>query len=72
MNVRILLPIVAAAALLSGCGLAETGAAAAAGGVSKTQEVQEGLRTEQKVKDDVAAAQAAGRANLEAAEKASE
>jgi len=74
MNARtLLLPLVAAAAAaLAGCGLAETGAAAAAGGVSKTQEVKEGLRTEQKVRDDVAAAQAAGKANLEAAEKASE
>ena len=59
-------------ATLAGCGLAETGAAAAAGGVSKTQEVKEGLKAEQRVRDGVADAQAVGRANLEAAEKASE
>ncbi len=73
MNARlVMLPaVLVATAALAGCGLAETGAAAAAGGVSKTQEVKEGLRTEQKVKDGIADAQAVGKANLEAAEKAS-
>jgi hypothetical protein len=74
MNARhLLLPaMIGAAALLAGCGLAETGAAAAAGGVSKTQEIKEGLKNEQKVKDGIAAADAVGKANLEAAEKASQ
>jgi hypothetical protein len=57
---------------LTGCGVAETGAAAAAGGVSQAEEVRQGLRTEARVREqlDAAAKQAADQRN--AAEAASQ
>ena len=50
---------------LTGCGVAETGAAAAAGGVSKAEEVRQGLQTEARVREqlDAAANQAADQRN---------
>ena len=50
---------------LTGCGVAETGAAAAAGGVSKAEEVRQGLQTEARVREqlDAAAKQAADQRN---------
>lgn len=44
------------AVVLSGCGLAETGAAAAAGGVSKAEELRRAKETEAQVKQQIDAA----------------
>lgn len=41
---------------LSGCGVAETGAAAATGAASKAEEVRQGLATEDRVREQVNAA----------------
>ena len=41
---------------LTGCGLAETGAAAAAGGASEVQQVKQAKATEERVKKEVEAA----------------
>jgi hypothetical protein len=41
---------------LAGCGVADTGAAAAAEAASKASEAKQGLETEQRVKDQVNAA----------------
>jgi hypothetical protein len=43
-------------ALLAGCGLAETGAAAAAGGASQAEQVRQGKRTEAQVQKQLDAA----------------
>lgn len=48
-----------AAASLVGCGLAETGAVAAAQGASAAEQVKQGKEMEEKVKRDIAAAQQA-------------
>jgi hypothetical protein len=50
---------------LTGCGVAETGAAAAAAGVSKAEEARQGLKTEARVREqlDAAAKQAAEQRN---------
>jgi hypothetical protein len=50
---------------LTGCGVAETGAAAAAAGASKAEEVRQGLQTEAQVRAqlDAAAKQAADQRN---------
>lgn len=42
--------------LLSGCGVADTGAAAAAEAASKAQEAREGLKTEARVREQLDAA----------------
>jgi hypothetical protein len=57
---------------LTGCGVADTGAAAAAAGVSKAEEVRQGLQTEARVREqlDAATKQAAEQRN--AAESASQ
>jgi hypothetical protein len=57
---------------LTGCGVAETGAAAAAAGASKAEEVRQGLQTEARVREqlDAAAKHAADQRN--AAETASQ
>ena len=41
---------------MSGCGVAETGAAAAAEAASKAQEAREGLKTEARVREQLDAA----------------
>jgi hypothetical protein len=43
-------------AMLTGCGLAETGAAAAAGGASQVQQAREAKQTEERVQKQVDAA----------------
>jgi hypothetical protein len=45
------------AALLGGCGLAETAAVGSASGASAAEQVKEGKRMEEKVKADIDAAQ---------------
>ncbi len=57
---------------LTGCGVADTGAAAAAAGASKAEEVRQGLQTEARVREqlDAASRQAADQRN--AAEAASQ
>jgi hypothetical protein len=57
---------------LTGCGVAETGAAAATEGAAKAEEVRQGLQTEARVREqlDAAAKQAAEQRN--AAEAASQ
>ncbi len=45
------------AALLAGCGLAETAATGAAAGAGAADQVKEGKRMEEKVKTDIDAAQ---------------
>jgi hypothetical protein len=57
---------------LAGCGLAETGAAAAAGGASEAEAAKEGKKQMEKVKKDIEAAQKAEADARAAAEKASE
>jgi hypothetical protein len=58
----VLLPLVL---LLTSCGVAETGAAAAADATAKAQEAREGLKTEARVREqlDAAAKQDADRRN---------
>jgi hypothetical protein len=41
---------------LTGCGVAETGAAAASAGAAKAEEVRQGLQTEARVREQVEAA----------------
>jgi hypothetical protein len=41
---------------LTGCGVAETGAAAATAGASKAEEVRQGLQTEARVREQLDAA----------------
>jgi hypothetical protein len=50
---------------LTGCGVAETGAAAATAGAAKAEEVRQGLQTEARVREqlDAAAKQAAEQRN---------
>lgn len=60
--------VLAACAALSACGLAETSATAAAGGASEAQQAKEGLKTEQRVKDQVNAAVELDRQRRQAAE----
>jgi major membrane immunogen (membrane-anchored lipoprotein) len=60
----------ATALLLSGCGLADVGASAAAEGTSAAEQVKEGKKLEDKVQRDIEAAQKAetdARAKAEAA-----
>jgi hypothetical protein len=59
-------------ATLAGCGLAETGAAAAAGGASQVQQAQEGKRTEERVKQQLDAAMQVDAAHRNAADKESQ
>jgi hypothetical protein len=62
----------AAAALLAGCGLAETAATGAATGAGAAQQVKEGRETQQKVRDDIAAADQKAAEMRAAAEAAAE
>ena len=50
---------VAAVLLLSGCGVAETASVAATEAEAAAEQVKEGKKMEQKVQDDIAAAQQA-------------
>ncbi len=61
--------ILLAAALLSGCGLAETAVSGAAGAASEAQQAQQARQTEQHVRDQVQAAQQQAAAQLDQAEK---
>lgn len=61
-----LLAILGAALLLSACGVAETGAAAATAATAKAEEARQGLRTEARVREQLDAA-----ANQAAAQRAS-
>ena len=53
---------------LSGCGVADTGAAAAAEATSKAQEAREGLKTEARVREQLDAAMKQSAAQRDAAE----
>jgi hypothetical protein len=64
--------IVSALWLVAGCGLAETGAVAATQGASAAEQLEQAKETQQKVEADIAAAQAAQKDALAAAEAASE
>jgi len=57
---------------LAGCGLAETGAAAAAGGVSKAEEIRQGKQTEARVQQQLDAAYQQAAEQRRAAEAASQ
>jgi hypothetical protein len=61
-----------AALALTGCGLAETGAGAAAAGVSKAEEVKQGQRTEARVQQQIDAAYQQAAEQRRAAEAASQ
>jgi hypothetical protein len=58
-----------AAALLSGCGLADTAVSATAGAASEAQQAQQAKQVEQHVRDQIQAAQQQTRAQLDQAEK---
>jgi hypothetical protein len=57
---------------LAGCGLAETGASAAAGGVSKAEEARQAKETEARIQQQIDAAQAQAAEQRRAAEAASQ
>jgi hypothetical protein len=67
-------PLVAliAAAFLSGCGLAETGAVAAAQGETAAEQAKQAKETQAKVEKQIEDAEKAAAAQREAAEKVSE
>src|SRR5256886_11595223 len=66
------LAVLALTGLLAGCGLAETGAAAAAGGVSKAEEVRQAKQTEARLQQQLDAANAQAQERRRAAEAASQ
>jgi hypothetical protein len=53
---------------LAGCGVAETGSAAATAAASKAQEAREGLKTEARVREQLDAATKQAADNVKAAE----
>jgi hypothetical protein len=57
---------------LAGCGVADTGAAAAAEAAAKAQEVRQGLQTEARVREQLDAAAKAAADQRSAAEAASQ
>ena len=65
----VLVPIII---LMTGCGVAETGAVAAAAATAKAQEAREGLKTEARVREQLDAAAKAGAEQRNAAEAASQ
>lgn len=71
MTSRIVFATCAAALLLSGCGVAETASVAATEAEAAAKQVEEGRKMEQKVQDDIAAAQQAARDARDSAESAS-
>jgi hypothetical protein len=58
--------------LLTGCGVAETGAAAATAATAKAQEAREGLKTEARVREQLDAAAKASADQRNSAEAASQ
>ncbi len=60
------------AAILTGCGLAETGAVAGAQAASAAEQAKQGKELEEKIQKDIAAAQEANKRAIDAAEAASE
>lgn len=66
------LVIVSALCVLAGCGLAETGAVAGTQAASAAEQLEQAKKTQQKVEADVAAAQAAQKDALAAAEAANQ
>jgi hypothetical protein len=58
--------------LLTACGVAETGAAAATAATAKSREAREGLKTEARVREQLDAAAQASAAQRNAAETASQ
>jgi hypothetical protein len=58
-----------AAALLSGCGLADTAVSSTAGAASEAQQAQQAKQIEQHVRDQIQAAQQQSAAQLDQAEK---
>jgi hypothetical protein len=71
MTIRSLL-ILSVAVSLTGCGVAETGAAAATAGASKAEEVRQGLQTEARVREQLDAASRAAAEQRNAAESAAQ
>ena len=65
----VLLPLIL---LLTGCGVAETGAAAATAATASAQEAREGLKTEARVREQLDAAAKAAADQRNAAEAASQ
>ena len=57
---------------LTGCGVADTGAAAAAAATTKAEEIRQGHRTEQQVRDQVEAATKQAAGQRDAAEAAAQ
>lgn len=58
--------------ILTGCGVAETGASAAAAGAAKAEEVRQGLQTEARVREQLDAASRQSAEQRNAAEAASQ
>ena len=69
---RKLILVALATSTLAGCGLAETGAAAAAGGVSEAEQAKQAKQQEEQVQKKLDDAEKAAAANRDAAEKAAE
>jgi hypothetical protein len=65
----VLVPLIV---LLTGCGVAETGAAAATAATAKAQEAREGLKTEARVREQLDAAAKASAEQRNSAEAASQ
>jgi hypothetical protein len=57
---------------LAGCGVAETGAAAATAAAAKAEEARQGLKTEERVREQLDAAAKQGTDQRNAAEAASQ
>ena len=66
------LTLIAAASLLSGCGLAETGIAAGAGAAAEAEQAKAALKQLEKVQADIDAAQKTAADARDAALKANE
>ncbi len=68
LRIALLTGTLLAAAMLSACGLAETGAVAAAGGASQVEQARHGKETEARVKKQLDAAYQQGADQRAAAE----
>jgi hypothetical protein len=71
-SITLLTTTMVLSAMLAGCGLAETGAAAAAGGASQVQQAREAKQTEARVQQQVDAAVQLDAAHRHAAEAESQ
>jgi hypothetical protein len=71
-SITLLTTTMVLSAMLTGCGLAETGAAAAAGGASQVQQAREAKQTEARVQQQVDAAVQLDAAHRHAAEAESQ